>query len=72
MIDVLRDENLKLKNELSSLRSERGSAELIESYKLDISNLQQRNLELEQQISNLSTDLINIKREYDVKLQVYG
>ena len=42
IIKILQDENLKLKNEINSLRVEGGSAELIASYKLDISNLNQR------------------------------
>ena len=63
---------MKLKNELAQLQSLQGSAELIASLKAEIVELQQRNLQLEQENSNLTTDLLNIKREYDVKLQVYG
>lgn len=42
IIKVLQNENLKLKNEINALRVEGGSAELIASYKLDISNLNHR------------------------------
>ena len=70
-IDILRDENLKLKNELSLLRSEHGSVELIAGYKDEIASLQRRNLELEQEISNLKSDLSNYKKENEVGLRIY-
>lgn len=62
IIKILQDENLKLKNEINSLRVEGGSAELIASYKLDISNLNHRILELEQEKSNLAAELSNLRR----------
>lgn len=70
-IDILREENLKLKNELSILRSEHGSVELIAGYKDEIISLQRRNLELEQEISNLKSDLSNYKKENEVGLRIY-
>lgn len=45
---------------------------MIKSLKQEISDLQTRNLELEQQISNYKSDYENLRREYEVKLQVYG
>lgn len=62
IIEVLRGENLKLKNALAELQTEHGSAELVASLKAENHDLEQRNLELEQQNSNLSTDLFNLKR----------
>jgi len=44
IIEVLRSENLKLKNSLSELQSLHGSADLISSLKLEITDLQKRNL----------------------------
>ena len=63
MIEVVRDENTKLKNELSILRSERGSQEIIASYKEEIDGLRRRNLDLEQRISDLTAELANFKKE---------
>lgn len=71
MLKVVQDENIKLKNEISVLRSEAGSAELISAYKIDISNLNNRILELEQEKSNLSADLSNLRREYEAKIRIY-
>ena len=68
---VVQDENLKLKNEISILRSEAGSAELIAAYKVDISNLNNRILELEQEKSNLTAELSNLRREYEAKIRIY-
>ena len=62
---------MKLKNEVNALRVEGGSAELIASYKLDIANLNQRILELEQEKSNLTAELSNLRRESEVKLRIY-
>lgn len=47
-IEVLRAENLKLKNSISVLEAERGSADLIVGLKSEIVSLQDRNLQLEQ------------------------
>jgi hypothetical protein len=71
IIEVLRGENLKLKNELAQLHSLQGSAELIAGYKTEITNLQQRNLELEQTISNLRADLANYRKENEVGIKIY-
>ena len=71
VIKVLQDENLKLKNENAGLRGQMGSAELISNYKSEIATLNGRILELEQEKSNLTTELSNLKREYEVRLQVY-
>jgi len=51
-----------LKNEISELRTHAGNAELISSYKIDITNLNARILELEQEKSNLQAELSNSKR----------
>jgi len=72
IIEVLRGENIKLKNDFAALQTQHGSAELVSSLKLEIQDLQRRNLELEQENSNLTTDILNLKREFEVKLQVYG
>lgn len=69
---MLKSENIKLKGELSQLQSLQGSAELIAGLRAEIVDLQRINLELEQTNSNLATELANNRREYDVKLQVYG
>lgn len=52
-IQIMQDENAKLKSEINALRVERGSPELISSYKLQIQALNDRILELEQEKSNL-------------------
>lgn len=44
IIEVLRGENLKLKNSLSEVQSQLGSIELVAGYKTEIAGLQQRNL----------------------------
>lgn len=71
IIEVLRTENLKLKNSLSELQSLHGSADLIASLKLEITDLQARNLQLEQEISNLNSTLINYKKENEVGIRIY-
>lgn len=53
---------MRLKNNLSELQAQIGSNELLSSYKIEIANLQHRNLELEQTISNLTADLLNYKK----------
>ena len=69
-IQVLQDENSKLKTEINALRVERGSPELISSYKVQIQSLNDRILELEQEKSNLKAELINLRNEYEVRLTV--
>lgn len=70
-IQVLQDENLKLKNEINGLRADRGSSELVASYKQQIKALNDRILELEQEKSNLSAQLVNLRNEYDVNISVH-
>jgi len=70
-IEVLRGENLKLKNEISVLQTEKGSASLLAGYREEIAELQARNLELEQTISNLKADLANYKKEHEVGIRIY-
>jgi hypothetical protein len=55
IIRVLQSENLKLKSENNQLRTEKGSNELISGFKIQISELNQRILELEQEKSNLTS-----------------
>ncbi len=64
IIEVLREENVKLKNTISQLQTEHGSAELVASLRAENLDLEQRNLQLEQENSNLTTDLFNLKREF--------
>lgn len=64
------EENNKLKNEINSLRADRGSSELINSYKQQIQALNERILELEQEKSDLSANLLNLENELKVKLSV--
>lgn len=45
-ISVLTEENNKLKNEINAMRADRGSAELISSYKQQIQALNRRITEL--------------------------
>lgn len=52
------------------LRVERGSSELIASYKEQIQVLNSRITELEQEKSNLNAQLLNLKNEYEVRLSV--
>lgn len=47
-IQVLNEENSRLKTEINALRVDRGSSELIASYKLQIQGLNERIHELEQ------------------------
>lgn len=44
---------------------------MVEGYKLEIKELQARNLELEQHISNLTADLANYKKENEVGIKIY-
>ena len=44
MLQVVRDENMKLKNELSALRVEKGSVEIMQGLRDEIHDLQRRNL----------------------------
>ena len=69
-IQLLQDDNLKLKNEINELRVERGSTELIGSYKTQIKQLNDRILELEQEKSNLSAQLVNLRNQYSVSINV--
>ena len=69
IIRVLQSETLKLKNENISLRSEQGSQELIEEYKIQIHGLNDRILALEQDKSDLTAELSNLQRQYQVELQ---
>ena len=62
---------MKLKNELAQLQSLQGSVELIAGYKTEIASLQQRNLDLEQTISNLRSDLANYRKENEVGIKIY-
>lgn len=68
MVQVLQDENLKLKNEINTLRADRGSTELINSYKQQIQDLNERIHNLEQEKSNLHSTNINMKNDYEVRL----
>jgi hypothetical protein len=65
---ALKTENTQLKNELSLLRSKSGDANVYASYESKIKSLNDRILLLEQEKSNLTTELRNLKNEYDVKL----
>ena len=69
-IQVLTEENNKLKNEINALRVDRGSSELIASYKEQVQVLNSRIMELEQEKSNLNAQLLNLKNEYEVRLSV--
>jgi hypothetical protein len=69
-VQVLQDENAKLRTEINGLRVERGSSELIASYKQQIQALNERIHELEQDKSNLKAELVNLKNEYEVRLTV--
>lgn len=69
-ISVLTEENNRLKNEINTLRVDRGSSELIASYKEQVQVLNSRIHELEQEKSNLSAQLLNLKNEYEVRLSV--
>ena len=62
IIKVLQGENLKLKNEISDLMARSGSVDIIEGYKTDIHKLNNRILELEQEKSDLSAELSNLRR----------
>ncbi len=67
---MLTEENNKLKNEINALRVDRGSSELIASYKEQVQVLNSRIMELEQEKSNLNAQLLNLKNEYEVRLSV--
>ena len=69
-IQILQDENAQLKNEINELRVELGSSELVASYKAQVQQLNVRILELEQEKSNLSSELLNLRHEMEVKIQV--
>lgn len=69
-LQVIQDENAKLKTEINALKVDRGSSELITSYKQQIQALNDRILELEQEKSNLKAELLNLKNEYEVRLNV--
>lgn len=69
-VQVITDENNKLKNEINALRVERGSSELISSYKQQVQQLNERILELEQEKSNLSAEVTNLENELKVRLSV--
>lgn len=58
-----------MKNEINQLRTEKGSEELISGYRTQIKEMSDRILSLEQEKSDLSAELSNLKREYEVKLQ---
>ena len=69
-ISILTDENNKLKSEINSLRVDRGSSELISSYKTQIKDLNIRIHELEQEKSNLNAQVLNLENELKVRLSV--
>lgn len=71
-MQVMQEETLKLRNEISALRSEKGSAELVTSYKNQINDLNGRIHDLEQDKSNLTSELLNLRNEYDVKLSIFN
>jgi prefoldin subunit 5 len=52
---------VKLKNEINALRVERGSPELINSYKQQIHGLNERIAALEQEKSDLNSQLLNLR-----------
>lgn len=64
------EENNKLKSEINGLRVDRGSSELISSYKKQIQDLNGRIHELEQEKSNLSAQVLNLENELKVRLSV--
>ncbi len=66
-LQILQDENSKLRNEISQLRVEKGSTEMISSYKTQVQQLNDRILELEREKSNLQAELFNLKEEFKVK-----
>jgi len=69
-ISVLNEENNKLKNEISAMRADRGSAELVTSYKQQIQSLNRRISELEQEKSDLSSQVLNLEHELKVRCSV--
>ena len=69
-ISVLTDENNKLKNEINALKADRGSAELMGSYKQQIQALNRRITELEQEKSDLAAQVLNLENELKVRLSV--
>ena len=69
-LQVITEENNKLKNEINSLRADRGSSELVTSYKDQIKVLNARIHELEQEKSNLSAQIINLENELKVRVSV--
>ena len=71
-VKVLQDEILNLKNENLALRGEKSSAELVANYREQIGALNNRILELEQEKSDLTAELSNLRREYEVRLRLGG
>jgi hypothetical protein len=61
-VRVLQSEILNLKNENLALRGEKSSAELVANYREQISALNNRILELEQEKSDLTAELSNLRR----------
>jgi len=60
-MSVLTEENNKLKNEINSLKADRGSSELINSYKQQIQALNERIHQLEQEKSDLTANILNLE-----------
>jgi len=60
-MSVLTEENNKLKNEINSLKADRGSSELINSYKQQIQALNERIHQLEQEKSDLAANILNLE-----------
>lgn len=69
-ISVLTDENNKLKNEINAIKADRGSAELISSYKQQIQACNRRITELEQEKSDLTAQVLNLTNELKVRSEV--
>ena len=65
---ALKTENTQLKNELSQLRSKAGDPNVYASYQVNIKGLNDKILQLEQEKSDLTTQLRNLKNEYEVRL----
>jgi hypothetical protein len=70
IIRVLQMENLKLKNEINDLRLSKGSEELNKENQKEIKRLQGIILQLENEKSELSAQLFNLKNEYEVMSQM--
>ena len=65
--EILRQENLKLKNENSELRSQRGSEELVAGWKIQIDDMRDKINNLEQEKSDLQCELKNLRNEMEVR-----